>query len=82
VIRTLTPGYDAEIYELNASPPSELSGWGQPVATVREGSDTERLALPGKPAKSFLIWITKLPQAKDDPGRYQIEISDVQLFKS
>jgi hypothetical protein len=82
VIRALTPGYDAAIYEVNGSPPSELPGWGRPVANVRDGGETERVALPGKPAKSFLIWITKAPQAKDDPGRYQMEISDVQLFKS
>ena len=81
VIRALTPGYDAEIYEVNASPPSQLSDWGQPVASVSDGAETERLALPAKPAKSFLIWITKAPQAKDDPGRYQMEISDVQVFK-
>ena len=30
VIRALTPGYDAEIYEVTASPPSSLSGWGRP----------------------------------------------------
>jgi serine/threonine-protein kinase len=82
VIRTLTPGYDASIYELNDSPPSQLSDWGQPVADVRDGGDTERVTLPGKPAESFLIWITKAPQAQDDPSRYQMEISDVQLFKA
>jgi hypothetical protein len=39
------------------------------------------VTLPGKAAQSFLIWITKAPTAEDDPGRYQMEISDVQLFK-
>ncbi len=82
VIRALTPGYDADIYVVNTAPPDDLSGWGQAVARIHDGSDTERLALPGRPAKSFLIWITKLPQAKDDPGRYQMEISDVQVFKA
>src|SRR4051812_36352157 len=80
-IRALTPGYDAEIYEGTGSPPSELSGWGRPVARVTDGSETERVTLPGKAAQSFLIWITKAPQAKDDPSRYQMEISDVQLFR-
>jgi hypothetical protein len=80
-IRALTPGYDAEVYEVNASPPSELSGWGQPVANISDGADRETVRLPGKPAKSFLIWITKMPVAQDDPNRYQMEISDVQLFK-
>jgi eukaryotic-like serine/threonine-protein kinase len=81
-IRALTPGYDAEIYEVNGSPPSDLSDWGRPVANISDGGDREAVTLPGKPAKSFLIWITKMPQAQDDPSRYQMEISDVQLFKS
>jgi hypothetical protein len=39
------------------------------------------VTLPGKPAESFLVWITKAPPAKDDPGRYQMEISDVRILK-
>jgi hypothetical protein len=81
-IRSGTPGWDAEIYESDGSPPSELSGWGQPVATVTGGGGRESITLPGKPAQSFLIWITKPPQAKDDPGRFQMEISDVRLLKA
>jgi hypothetical protein len=81
-IRSPTPGWDAEIYESDGSPPSELSGWGQPVATVSDGGGNETVTLPGKPAQSFLIWITKPPHAKDDPGRYQMEISDVRLLKA
>jgi hypothetical protein len=82
VIRALTPGYDAQIYQFGGSPPSDLSGWGQPVASVSNGGESESVALPGKPAQSFLIWITKAPSAKDDPGRYQMEISDVRLTKA
>ena len=81
-IRALTSGYDAEIYEINGTPASSLSGWGRPVATIRDGGASETVTLPGKRAQSFLIWITKAPTAHDDPGRYQMEISDVQLFKS
>jgi serine/threonine-protein kinase len=80
-IRSLTPGWDASIYEFNGSPPSSLSGWGQPVASSSNGGERETIALPGKAARSFLIWITKVPQAKDDPSRFQMEISDVRLFK-
>jgi tRNA A-37 threonylcarbamoyl transferase component Bud32 len=80
-IRALTPGYDAQIYEFGGSPPSELPGWGQPVATISDGGETETVALPGRPAQSFLVWITKAPPAKDDPGRYQMEISDIRLLK-
>jgi hypothetical protein len=82
VIRSPTPGYDAEIYESTGSPPSELSGWGQPVATISDGGENESVSLPGKAAQSFLVWVTKLPSAKDDPGRYQMEISDIRLLGS
>ena len=81
VIRSPHQGYDAEIYESAGSPPSSLSDWGQPVATLANGGATETIRLPGKSAKSFLIWITRLPQAKDDPGQFQMEISDVRLTK-
>jgi eukaryotic-like serine/threonine-protein kinase len=80
-IRSPTPGYDAEIYEVNASPPTQLSGWGQPVARISDGGERETVHLPPKTAKSFLIWIVKLPAAADDPGRYQMEISNIRLFK-
>ena len=82
VIRSPTSGYDAQIYEFGGSPPTELSGWGQPVAAISDGGESETVALPGRAAQSFLIWITKLPSAKDDPGRYQMEISDVRLLKA
>jgi hypothetical protein len=81
VIRALTQGYNAEIYEVTGSPPSALSGWGSPVATIRDGGDSETVTLPGKPAQSFLIWITEAPSANDDPGRYQMEISDVRILR-
>ena len=80
-IRSPTPGYDAQIYETSGSPPSDLSGWGQPVATISNAGGNETVPLGGRAAKSFLIWVTKLPSAEDDPGRYQMEISDVRLLR-
>ena len=81
VIRSLTPEYDAQIYELNDSPPSSLSDWGEPVAAISNGGESETVNLPGRPAQSFLIWITRAPTANDDPGRYQMEISDVRILR-
>ena len=81
VVRSLTPGYDAEIYQADGSPPDELSGWGQPVANISNGRESETVTLPGKAAQSFLIWITNAPTAEDDPGRYQMEISDIRLLE-
>ena len=66
---------------MNGSAPEDLSDWGQPVARISDGGDSETVKLPGRPASAFLIWITKLPTASDDPGRYQMEISDVRLVK-
>jgi predicted PhzF superfamily epimerase YddE/YHI9 len=65
----------------NGSPPTELSGWGQPVAQISNGGEHETVGLPGMAAQSYLIWITTLPHAEDDPGRYQMEISDVRLLR-
>jgi eukaryotic-like serine/threonine-protein kinase len=81
VIRALTSDYDAQIYEVTGSAPEDLSGWGQPVARISDGGDSETVRLPGRRASAFLIWITKLPTASDDPGRYQMEISDVRLMR-
>jgi hypothetical protein len=79
-IRTETPGWDAEIYEASGAPPDSLEGWGAPVATVKNGGGNEPVRLPARSAQSFLIWITKAPAARDDPDRFQMEISDVRLL--
>jgi tRNA A-37 threonylcarbamoyl transferase component Bud32 len=80
-IRSPSSGWTAEIYEAEGSPPSDLDDWGRPVATVDDGGPNQSLDLPGRSVQSFLIWITKLPEANDDPGRYQMEISDVRLLR-
>src|SRR5256885_2432793 len=49
-IRALTPHYDAEIYEVNGSPPRALSGWGRPITSSNDGGGTERGTPPGRPA--------------------------------
>jgi serine/threonine protein kinase len=80
-IRSETPGWDAEIYETSGPPPDTLSGWGAPLAKVTGGGGHEAIALPDRSAQAFLIWITRSPEARDDPGRYQMEISDVRLLQ-
>jgi eukaryotic-like serine/threonine-protein kinase len=77
-IRSPLSGWDAEIYESTGSPPSDLSGWGRPVATINDGGNRETASLPGRAAKSFLIWITKPVQ--DDTGQYAMQISNIRLF--
>ncbi len=81
VIRTPTPGWDAEIYAAAAGPPAELSGWGKPVGVVTDAAATQEVDLTvTAAAKYFLIWFNRAAAASDQEGRYQVEISDVKLL--
>jgi serine/threonine-protein kinase len=77
-IRTPVSGWDAEIYQVQRAAPDDLSGWGAPVARVSDGANRETVNLPGEPAESFLIWITK--PVRDETGEFKMEISDVRLL--
>jgi len=81
LIRTPTPGWDAEIFAADSGPPEELSGWGEPVGSVVGASDFEEVDLHlASPARYFLIWFNKAAPARDQEGRYQVEITDVKLI--
>jgi serine/threonine-protein kinase len=79
-IRTPEAGWDAQIFEISGSPPEDLDDWGAPVAEVSDGGNRESVNLGGKPATALLLWITKPPEAQDEAGRYQMEISDIRLL--
>jgi serine/threonine-protein kinase len=80
IIRTPTPGWDAEVFAAASGPPEELSEWGEPVGEVTDAKDLEEVELHlGSPAKYFLIWFNKAAPARDQADRYQVEISDVKL---
>jgi hypothetical protein len=82
VIRTPTPGWDAEIFAAASGPPEELAEWGEPVGEAVEATSTEEVDLTvTSPAKYFLIWFTKAAPARDQEGRYQVEVSDVKLLQ-
>jgi len=81
IVKTPTPGWDAQIFATASGPPEELSEWGEPVGDVVDAGETEEVELHlGAPAKYFLIWFNKAAPARDQEGRYQIEISDVKLI--
>jgi tRNA A-37 threonylcarbamoyl transferase component Bud32 len=82
LIRSPTPGWDAEIFAAASGPPEELSEWGEPIGEVTDASDSEEVELHlASPSKYFLIWFNKLAPARDQAGRYQVEVSDVKLFE-
>jgi eukaryotic-like serine/threonine-protein kinase len=82
VVRSPSPGWDAEIYAAASGPPEELSEWGEPIGEVTEAGETEEIALdPPAPARYFLLWFTQAAPSRDQEGRYQVEISDIKLIE-
>jgi serine/threonine protein kinase len=81
IVNTPTPGWDAQVFAAPAGPPSDLSGWGEPVGEVSEASGTQEIDLiVRQPSTYFLLWFTKASEALDQAGRYQVEISDIKLL--
>jgi eukaryotic-like serine/threonine-protein kinase len=81
-IATPTPGWDAQIFAAASGPPEELSEWGEPVGEVTDAESSDEVDLTvGSPSKYFLIWFNKAAPARDQAGRYQVEISDVKLLE-
>ncbi|HEY3702953.1 MAG TPA: protein kinase [Acidimicrobiales bacterium] len=54
-----TPQYDASVYVANSSP-SQLSGWGQPAATVTNAPARAVVPLHGRQGSHVLVWFTRL----------------------
>ena len=75
------PGWDAQVFAAPAGPPSDLSGWDEPVGEVSEAGETQEVDLDVRqPSTYFLLWFTKASEARDQAGRYQVEISDIKLL--
>ncbi|MGZ5333898.1 MAG: protein kinase domain-containing protein [Solirubrobacterales bacterium] len=79
-VRSAAGGWDAEIYTSPGPPAEDLDGWGAPAATIADGGTKASAVLGGEPVKSVLIWITRLPESEEQPGRYQMQISDIRLL--
>ena len=81
IVRTPTPGWDAQVFAAAAGPPSDLTGWDEPVGDVSDAGATTEIDLRvPQPSTYFLLWFTKASEARDQPGRYQVEISDIKLL--
>ena len=53
--------WEGEVYAAASGPPSELAGWGEPVATMTgdQAADGVELTLP-EDARYYLVWFTSL----------------------
>jgi serine/threonine-protein kinase len=82
VVHTPSPGWDAEIYAVEGEAPEELSEWGEPIGEVTDADKIEEVELHlAGAADNFLLWFNKAAPARDQGGRYQVEISDVKLVE-
>jgi eukaryotic-like serine/threonine-protein kinase len=82
VVRSPTPGWDAQIFAAPAGPPEAIEEWGEAIAEVKDSQKLEEIQLHlGSAAKYFLIWFTKASPSSDQEGRFQVEISDVELLE-
>jgi eukaryotic-like serine/threonine-protein kinase len=82
VIQTPTTGWDAKIFAAASGPPEQITEWGEPIGEVTDAEEVEEVELHlASPAKYFLIWFNKASPARDQEGRYQIEVSDVKLIE-
>jgi eukaryotic-like serine/threonine-protein kinase len=81
VVRTPTPGWDAEVFAASSGPPEELPGWGEAIGEAINAGSREEISLDlDKPSRYFLLWFNKLSEARDQEGRYQVEISNIELL--
>ena len=82
IVRTPTPGWDAQVFAAASGPPEGIDEWGEPIGIAVGASSTEEIDLTVlSPAKYFLLWFNKASEARDQPGRYQVEISDIELLR-
>jgi serine/threonine-protein kinase len=82
IVRSPTPGWDAEVFAAPSGPPEELTGWEEPVGTIVNASAKAEIDLRvPTPSRYFLLWFNKASEARDQPGRYQVEVSDIQLLR-
>jgi hypothetical protein len=69
-------GWTADVYVVDGDPPSDLAGWGDPVARVADApSGTTDVTVDGRRGKAVLIWFTRLPP--NDRGNHSAALSSV-----
>ncbi|HEY1634859.1 MAG TPA: protein kinase [Acidimicrobiales bacterium] len=72
VLTSPTPGYDVSAYVADSSP-SQLSGWGQPVASVTNAPARTVVPLHGRQGSHVLVWFTLLSTSN------VVQVSHAQL---
>ena len=81
VVRTPTPGWDAQVFATAGQPPAGISGWGPQVGEVNGAAGLQEIDLSLRhPARHFLLWFKKASPAPQQSGGYLVEVSDINLL--
>ena len=69
IVRTPTPGWDAQVFAAASGPPEDLAGWGEPVGEVVDASSTEEIELDVTAAVPLLPALVQQGLRSPRPGR-------------
>lgn len=78
-LATPAGGWTADVYVVAGDPPSDLAGWGEPVATAADvATGTSDVTVDGRRGKAVLIWFTRL--VPNDNGTHSAALSSVAVL--
>ena len=82
IVKLPTAGWDAEVFAAARGPPEDSRGMGRTGRRGgrRRGHRGDRPRRPQARRSYFLLWFNKASEARDQAGRYQVEISDIALL--
>ena len=81
IVRTPTPGWNAQVFAAPAGPPrTSPAGTNRSAKSRTPAAPRKSPYRSSEPSTYFLLWFTKSSPARDQEGRYQIEISDIELL--
>ncbi|MEZ5177418.1 MAG: hypothetical protein R2746_03810 [Acidimicrobiales bacterium] len=80
-LTTPAGGWTAQVYVVDGDPPSDLAGWGDPVATAADvPTGMSDVNVGGRRGKAVLIWFTQL--VPNDAGTHSAALSSVVVRAS
>jgi len=80
-VATPTGGWTAQIYVVDGATPTDLAGWGTPVASSADvAAGDVRFALHGQRGKAVLIWFTHLSTMAN--GSHAVVVKGITLRSS
>jgi eukaryotic-like serine/threonine-protein kinase len=78
-ISTAESGWVGAVYATADSPPTDIQGWGAPIARIPDGGteETVQLNTVDGPYRYYLLWFTSPADLPD--GGYGVEVNEIEL---